>query len=139
VKIHVDKIEAPPRHALTLEDVKFILKVVPATWIEDLKEVRLSNSREYYRPYAFFSRYNGELCVYSRRGSKEQAVSAVLCALAAPSLGIRLRFRGQASEADKGRINRIIRPMVEQIMQEITPKIKRGWWGHPVPTSYGRT
>ena len=133
MNIHADKIEAGPMHALTVRDVKSILRAIPPAWVEDLTEVRLSNSLEHHRSYAFFSRYDGCLTIYSRRGTKRQAVIAVLSALAANHLGIRLRMARRTSEADRRRIQRVIQPMVDEVMAEITPLVKRGWWGHPVP------
>jgi hypothetical protein len=132
VKIHADKIEAGPAHALTVRDVKSILRAVPPPWLEEVAEARLSNSLEHYR-YAFFSRYDGCLTIYSRRATTKQAVMAVLTALAAAPLGIKLRFGGYPTDADRRRILRVIEPMADEIMAKITPPLKRGWWGHPVP------
>ncbi len=138
MNIHVDKIETAPAHALSLREVKLILRAVPPAWVEGLAEVRVSNSLEYYRPYAFFSRYDGCLTIYSRTGTKKQALGAVLSALALPSLNITNSLRRRFSEADKHRINKTIQPLVEEILPKITPLTKRGWWGHPIPTSRDR-
>ena len=138
MNIHLDKIENPPPHSLSLREVKVILRAVPPAWIEGLAEVRLSNSLEYYRPYAFFSRYDGGLTIYSRRGTKVQALVAVLSALAATSLGVRTGLRRQYSGADKRRINNSIQPLVDELLAEIAPRPKLGRWGHPVPTSRDR-
>lgn len=136
MKIHADKVEAAPGHALTIRDVKFILRAVPPAWVQELTVTRLSNSLDHYRSYAFFSKYDGGLTIYSRRGTKKQAVIAVLSALAAASLGIRLGFGRNTSEAHKRRINRVIQPLVDEIMEEVMPPTKRGWWGHPIPSSH---
>ena len=134
MKIHADKIEAEPGHALTVRDVKCILRAVPSQWIEGLAEVRLSNSLEHYRPYAFFSRYDGCLTIYSRRGTKEKALTAVLSALAMEPLRIPLGFGRRLSEVDRQRIRRLIKPVAESVISEIVPAPKRGWWGHPIPS-----
>ena len=138
MNIHIDKIETAPAHALSLRELKLILRAVPPTWVEGLAEVRLSNSLEYYRPYAFFSRYDGGLTIYSRRGTKKQALVAVLSALAATALDIRTGIGRRHSEPDRRRINNIIQPFVDELMPEIAPRPKRGWWGHPVPASRDR-
>jgi hypothetical protein len=137
VKIHIDKIETAPAHALSLREVKLVLRTVPPAWVEGLAEVRLSNSLEHCRPYAFFSRYHGCLTIYSRRGTKQQALVAVLSALAATSLGIR-GFGRRPSEANRRRVNNVIQRFVDELWPEIAPRTKRGWWGHPVPTSRDR-
>lgn len=138
MNIQVDKIETAPPHALNLREVKAILKAVPPAWVEGLDDVRLSNSLEYYRPYAFFSRYDGGLTIYSRRGTKRQALVAVLSALAATSLGIRTAIGRRHSESDRRRINDTIQALVDELLAEIAPPPKRGWWGHPVPKSRDR-
>ena len=132
MNIHTDKIESAPPHALLLSDVRRILQAVPPDWIGELTEVRLANSLEYYSPYAFFSRYDGCLTIYSRRGTKKQALLAVLSALAAPSLGIKTAMGRRFSEADKHRIDRLIQPVVEELLPVLTPQKKLNAW-HPVP------
>ena len=134
VNIHADKIETGPAHALTVRDVKSILRAVPPSWVEGLAEARLSNSLEHYRSYAFFSRYDGCLTIYSRRGTKKQAVLAVLSALVVVSLGLKRGFGGRLSEADRRRVQRLTQPMADEIIAAIMPQPKRGWWGHPVPS-----
>ena len=115
------------------------MRAVPPTWLEEVAEARLSNSLEHYRPYAFFSRYDGCLTIYSRRGTTKQTVIAVLAALAAAPLGIKLRFGRYPSESDRRRILHVTQRMADEIMTKLTPEVKRGWWGHPVRISQDRT
>jgi len=126
MKIRADKIESAPLHALTVRDVRTILAAVPPIWIEGLTEARLANSQEYYSPWAFFSRYDGGLTIYSRSGTKEQALIAVLSALAASSLGIKTGIRRRPSEADRHRLEQFIKPFVERLLPELTPLKKQG-------------
>jgi hypothetical protein len=117
LKIHADKIENGPAHAFTVRDVKAILKAVPSQWIEGLTEVRLSNGIvDHYRPYAFFSGYDGCLTIYSRQGTKREALMAVLAALAVRPLEIRLSFKCHPSEADRRRIERLVQPIFNELM-----------------------
>lgn len=116
MKIHTDRIETPPKHRLSVRDVKFILKSVPPPWLNGLTEVRLANSLEYYEPYAFFSRYDGKLTIYSRTGSKKQALRAMLHALAGASLGIQKGIRRRQSEVNRHRLDQIIQPLVDQLL-----------------------
>ncbi len=107
-------------------------------WVEGLTEARLSNSLEYCRSYAFVSRYDGCLTIYSRRGTKRDALVAVLSSLAVSSLGIRIGIGRRPSQVDKRRLDRVIEPLVDELLPEITPQPKRGWWGHPIPSSRHR-
>lgn len=137
MKIHADKIESTPPHVLSVRDVRTILARVPPGWIDGLTEVRLANSLEHYSPWAFFSSYDGCLTIYSRNGTKRQALIAVLSALAASSLGIRTTVGRRPSEADRHRLEQFIQPFVEQILPDMTPPKKQSPEAHvpwlPIP------
>lgn len=121
MKIHADKIESLPPHSLRVRDVKLILASVPSNWITELKEVRLANSLEYYSPYAFFSRYDGCLTIYSRCGTKKQALIAVLSALAANSFGIKTYLGCRLSESDRHRLDQLMQPLADNLLVALTP------------------
>jgi hypothetical protein len=127
MKIRADKAESAHPHNLRIRDVKLILKAVPPEWINDLKEVRLANSLEYYKPYAFFSRYDGCFTIYSRRGTKIEALNAVLSALAVEALGINRGIGRHRSEAETHRIDELIRPLVKELLPAINAPSKVGF------------
>jgi hypothetical protein len=120
MRIHADKIESIPPHGLSIRNVKRILAGVPADWISGVKEVRLANSLEYYRPYAYIFP-DGCLMIYSRRGTKLQVLAAVLSALAVKVLGINRGINRRRSRAEQDRISQFIQPLVEKLLPEITP------------------
>jgi hypothetical protein len=129
VKIHADKIEAPPQHALTIRSLKRILAAVPPVWREGLIEVRLCNSLE-HAPWAFFHRYDGMLTIHSRGCSLEATVTTILSELAAVSLGLTTRQRHQLSEAEAHRIHQLVEPLVEELLPAMTPA-KQSLGYHP--------
>src|ERR1700744_6117312 len=100
MKIHADKIENGPPHGLRIGDVRRILATVPTAWIMELKEVRLANSQKYYSPYAFFDRFEGCLTIYSRCGTKKEALVAVLSALAVEAIGANRGIGLRRSDAE---------------------------------------
>jgi hypothetical protein len=128
VRIHSDKIEGGPTHQLRARDVRLILKAVPPEWVAELKEVRLANSLEHYRPYAFFNRYGGCLTVYSRTGTKSEVLLAVLSALAAGSLNIKTQLGRRFSEKDQRRLKQMAEPLIDEIMPVIAEPGGRGKW-----------
>ena len=119
MKIKADKIDSLPPHGLRIRDVKLILKSVPPEWIAKLKEVRVANSLEYYSPFAFYSRYDGSLTIYSRTGTQEQAIHAVLSALAVEKLGINRGIGRHRAEAEIHNINQLVRPIIEAILAKL--------------------
>ena len=77
VKIHADKIEGGPPHALSVRDVRLIFSTVPADWTKEIKEVRIANSLEWHSR-TYFARYDGCLTIYSRNQTKQKALTTVL-------------------------------------------------------------
>jgi hypothetical protein len=123
MKIHADKIEGSPSHGLSTRVVRFILANVPPDWIEGLTHVRLANGQ--HGPEAFFSRYDGQLTIYSPRGTKRKVLFAVLSVLAAPSLNIKSTVARRPSGADKHRLEQFVHPFVERILTGLTPATKQ--------------
>ena len=122
MKIHMDKIESAPPHGLHVRDVRFILKTVPSDWLNGLKEVRLANSLEHFKPYAFFSRFDCCLTIYSRRGTSREVLNAILSALAAETRGINRGIRRRRSEVEKHQLDNLIQPYVETLLAALTPQ-----------------
>jgi hypothetical protein len=122
MKIYMDKIESAPPHGLHVRDVRLILKIVPLEWLDGLKEVRLANSLEHHTPYAFFSRFDGGLSIYSRCGTKREILIAVLSALAVEKLGINRGLRRRRSEREKHQLGQLIQPFVETLLVVLTPQ-----------------
>ncbi|MEZ0254535.1 MAG: hypothetical protein ACAI37_04620 [Chthoniobacter sp.] len=123
MKIHADKIETPPHHALTVRDLKRVLAAVPPAWKEGLAEVRLGNSRN-GADLAYFHRYDGTLTICSRGVSLEATVSAILSEFAAIPLGIPTHYGHRFSEAETQRIHHLIDPLIEELLPAITPAEK---------------
>jgi hypothetical protein len=114
VKIHADKIEEGPPHALNGRDVRRIIKTVPQDWTKEVKEIRIANSLE-WNSRTFFSRYDGCLTIYSRNKTKEQALAALLSELAAISMRLDrgLRYR---SKAVRNRLKKMTAPFMQQLL-----------------------
>lgn len=114
MKIHADKIEDGPRHALSRRDVRLIFEIVPRDWTKEIKEVRIANSLQWHS-HTFFSRYLGCLTIYSRNRTKEQALTALLSELAAISLRLDqgLKYR---PEAVRNRLEKMTAPFLQQLL-----------------------
>jgi len=114
MKIHADKIEGGPPHALTVRDVRLIFSTVPQDWIEEIKEVRIANSLDRYS-HTYFSRYHKCLNIYSRDRTKKYVLTAVLSELAAVSLhkdrGLRYR-----SKALRDQLKKMTAPFLQQLL-----------------------
>jgi hypothetical protein len=118
VKIHADKIEGGPPHALNKRDIRIIIKTVPQEWTKEIKEVRIANSLERIS-HTFFSRCDGCLTIYSRNRTKERALETVLSALAAISIGVDRGLRGRP-RAVRNRLAKITAPYKQQLLPLIT-------------------
>lgn len=115
MRIHADRTETNPPHALRVPEVRRILAAVPPDWVDGLSEVHLTNSLK-YSAWAFFSRSEGTLTIYSRGSTPAQTLIAILSELAASSLGINTRHRHRRSEAETHRLTQVIQPLVDQIL-----------------------
>lgn len=135
MKIHADKIEGNPPHAIRVKDLRVILAALPSEWTEGISEVRLSNSQE-LRSWAFFSRYDGTLTIYSRGGSAKEALIATLSELAACTLGIATRQRHRRSDQESHRILPLIKPYIDQFLP--TLEQTRPPFGYPPGPSFKR-
>jgi len=125
VKIHADKIEEGPRHALSKRDVRLIFETVPPDWTREINEVRIANSLEWHSR-TFFSRYLGRLTIYSRNRTKEQALAAVLSELAAISLRLNLGLKSRP-KAVRNRLEKMTAPFMQQLLPLVgSPQQSKG-------------
>ncbi len=135
MKIRADKINGDPTHGLSVRDVKTIVSGVPSNWIQELTNVRLANGK--HGPEAFFNRYDGQLTIYCRYGTKRQILISVLSVFAAPSLNIQSTVSHKPSKAEEHRLEQFIEPFVEQILPNLEPPKKLSPEAHamfqPIP------
>jgi hypothetical protein len=123
MRIHADKIESGPPHALSTYNVRLIVNAVPTSWIEGIKEVHISNSLEWRGglPRAFFSRYDGCLTIYSRKATAEEALRAVLSELAAISVRLDRGLR-RRPKAEQDRLSKMIAPLMPALLPRVHSK-----------------
>ena len=119
VKIHEDKIEGGPPHALRVRDVRLIFATVPRDWTKQIRAVRISNSLEWHS-HSYFARYDSCLMIYSRNKTKRQALIDVVSELAAISLGSDhgMRYRPNAI---RDREERMAAPYIQRLLPLIAP------------------
>jgi|GEM_PF-5996202 len=126
MKIVADKTEnCPTPHALSIPEVRCILKAVPDAWIDGLTEIHLSNSIE-NGPRVFFSRFDGKLTIHSRGCTSVDALQMVLSELAVVHLGLTSRHWHRLSKTERARINRVIQPILEKLAPLFIPEKKHG-------------
>jgi len=124
MKIHADKTEGQPPHALSVRAVRCILAGVPASWIEGMAGVRLANSLD-GAPEAWFNRYDRTLTIRSRGCTPKKALEAILFELAAVDAGYAKRRWHQISARESSRVRKVIAPLVEELLPVVTPPKKR--------------
>lgn len=84
MKIVVGKFSSEPFHGLSNKDVEMLIKLVPESWIKDIRSVMLSakicrnKGRE---PAVVFNKVNGKLEIKSRGFEPQQIASEVLYVL----------------------------------------------------------
>jgi len=116
VKVHTDKIEKGPPHALSIRDVRLIFKTVPPDWTKEIKEVRIANP---LGGRTFFSRFDGCLTIYSRKVTTEEALRTLLSELAAISLRLDRGLR-RRPKAEQDRLSKMIAPL----MLTLSPRVR---------------
>jgi hypothetical protein len=122
MKIHSDKIESGPPHALSVQNIRVILNAVPPNWTEGIKEVHLSNSLEWRGlACAIFSRYSGCLTIYSRKVTTEVALDSALSELAAISLRLDRGLR-RRPKAIRDRLTKMIAPLRHTLLPLVGSK-----------------
>jgi hypothetical protein len=125
MKVIEDKVTACPPHAIRKADVPIILSALPAEWTAGIRSVRLSSSHgENPTVIAFFFPPDGTLMIKSRGFSTERVLRALLTELAGHALGVVFRTYRRLQKRDESRIERVVAPLMDQIMPVIAP-IKR--------------
>jgi hypothetical protein len=71
---------------------------------------------------AFFHPPDGSLLVKSRGLSKEHVLRALLTELAAHALGLTFRSYRRLQTRDESRVQRVIAPLVEEILPQLSKK-----------------
>jgi hypothetical protein len=122
MKIIIDRLDGPPPHALTREDLLAIVRAVPPQWwiprTFHLKAT-LPEHCAFKRPVVFTAfRMN----IYSRGLTPEDARKEILRQLATP-FGNRRPF-GAVSKADLEGIDRAVEPILERVAQALAGRIE---------------
>jgi hypothetical protein len=122
MKVIEDKVTVYPPHAICKADVPIILSALPADWTAGIRSVRLSSSHgENPTVIAFFFPPHGTLLIKSRGFSKERVLRALLTELAGHALGVAFRSYRRLQKRDESRIQRVVAPLMDQIMPLIAP------------------
>ena len=124
MKIHADKIESPPSHALSVKSVKCILKSIPSEWTEHISEVRIANSLE-SAPRVFLNLYDNILTIHSRGATPKRATEMILSELAAVYHGYTTRHWHRLSASEKVQVQKIIQPLIDELLPVVTPEERR--------------
>ncbi len=120
MQINIDEINAPPAHALTRQEIKVLLAVVPKEWLRHIQLVHLSatlpsNSR-FVRPV--IHSYSGNRLNVSTRGLEpEQAQREILRELAVVGLNIKPSNGHKLSHRQLKEIDEVVAPLLEQAKQ----------------------
>jgi hypothetical protein len=123
MKVIEDKVTVYPPHAICKADVSVIFSALPPEWRTGIQKVRLSSAqKENPTVIAFFHPPDGSLIVKSRGFSKERVLSGLLTELAGHALGIKFRSYRRLQERDESRVQRLIAPLVEEILPQLSQK-----------------
>ena len=118
MRIDVDPIHAPPSHALTRNEVKELVALVPQEWIRFIRTIHLSatlpdNSR-FARP-VIYSAYSNRLNVCSRGMEPEQTRLEILRELARRGLSIQPSKGNNLSHQQLKEIDEVVSPLLKQV------------------------
>ena len=127
MKIHFDKSDTEFKRGLSPACLRDLLAGVPAEWLADVAEVRVSRSlvpanSRCWPGDASFSPYDQRLTIFAREHTTRQLVVPILSALAAHHLGFSRRRDHQLSAADAKRVSQIIAPHTESIIRRLTTR-----------------
>ena len=113
MQIIVDKINAPPAHALTRAEVKTLLALVPKDWLRHVQTVHLSatlpGSSRFPRP-VIFSYSGNRLSVCSRGLEPEQTRREILREITVVGLNIKPSYGHKLSQQQLKEIDEIVAP-----------------------------
>jgi hypothetical protein len=122
MKLIEDKVTMYPPHAVCKADVAVIFSALPPAWTEGIETVRLSASQQWPLHRAFYSQFDHTLTICSRGLTKEETIQATLMELAAHGLGIKFQRGHHLPKRDAARVQRVIAPIVEQIVPQLSRK-----------------
>ena len=92
-------------------------------WTAGIQGVRLSSSHgENPTVIAFFHPPDGSLLIKSRGFTKERVLRALLTELAGHAVGVVFRDYRRLQKRDVSRIERLIAPLVEEILPQLSRK-----------------
>jgi hypothetical protein len=123
MKVIEDKVTVYPPHSLCKADIPVILSSLPAEWTAGIQTMRLSSSHgENPTVIAFFHPPDGSLLIKSRGFTKERVLRALLTELAGHAVGVVFRTYRRLQKRDESRIERLVAPLVEQILPQLSRK-----------------
>lgn len=124
MKISADKTVGSAQHALSITEIKRILKAIPAEWLDGLSRTHLSNSSE-SAPRAFFDRFHKTLTIHSCGSTPLETLKIILSELATVHLGYTTRHWHRLSATEKSKIKKITQPFVDELLPIVTSKRNR--------------
>jgi hypothetical protein len=123
MKLIEDKVTVYPPHSICKADVPLIFSALPVEWTAGIHTVRLcSSQKENPTVIALFHPPAGSLIVKSRGFSKERVLRALLTELAGHALGLTFRSYRRLQKRDESRVQRLIAPLVEEILPQLSRK-----------------
>ena len=121
MKIIEDKVTVYPPHAIGRADVRAILCAPLSEWVADIETVRLS-AADSHPIVASYSRFDHTLTIKSRGCTKEHTLHCIYTELETNGLGLRFRPGHQLQARDVSRVERIVAPLVEQVLPLLSRK-----------------
>ena len=122
MKIHADKAEGPLRHAVSISQLRRLLKAVPAELVSGISDVRLSNSTD-SAPRVFFCRYSKTLTVHSCGSKPGLILELIVKELAASHLGYATRHWHRLSALENSKIKKMVQPLMDELRLIVVPKV----------------
>lgn len=117
-----DRVSVYPPHAICKADIPVIFASLPPEWTDGIETVRLCSSQQWPLYRALFRRFNRSLTICSRGLTKENTIRAILTELAVHGLGIKFQRGHYLSQRDEARVQRVIAPLVELIVPQLSRK-----------------
>ena len=126
MRVIEDKVTVDPQHAICKADIALIWSSIPAAWTDGIETVRLCSAQQWPLRHAFCSDFNHMLTICSRGLTQDRTIQAILTELAARGLGLKFQRSHRLSERDAARVQRIIAPLVEEIVPQLS--LRRRLW-----------
>jgi hypothetical protein len=124
MRIIVDKVDAPPPHALNRRDVKALLSVLPKDWDFPLPIVHLRATLAPHfdanHPVRYDYLAGPKLSICSRGLSLQTVYRHVLRELAIQGLHKSTRYGHQLSQSEMEEIDKFIQPLLEQMEMSLS-------------------